>query len=161
MLSALLLIDVKVTSLSRGWSRLGLRMKRQFFPSIIVSQKILIHDKLQYRSGWNVEPLGEEMENKLYVGNLPYAATEDDLKTHFSQAGTVTSVALIKDRATGRAKGFGFVEMATADEAQKAISMLNGQDFMGRAITVNVARPPEDRPRNFGDRNRGGGRNRN
>ena len=101
------------------------------------------------------------MENKLYVGNLPYAATEDDLKAHFSQAGTVTSVALIKDRATWRAKGFGFVEMATNEEAQKAISMLNGQDFMGRAITVNVARPPEDRPRNFGDRNRSGGRNRN
>ena len=95
------------------------------------------------------------MENKLYVGNLPYATTEDELKNHFSQAGTVTSVALIKDRATGRAKGFGFVEMSTNDEAQKAISMFNGQDFMGRAITVNVARPPEDRPR--GDRNRGGG----
>jgi len=99
------------------------------------------------------------MENKLYVGNLPYAASEDDLKNHFSQAGTVTSVALIKDRATGRAKGFGFVEMATNDEAQKAISMFNGQNFMERAITVNVARPMEDRPR--GDRNRGGsGRNR-
>ncbi len=94
------------------------------------------------------------MENKLYVGNLSYAASEDDLKAHFSQAGTVTSVALIKDRATGRAKGFGFVEMATNDEAQKAISMFNGQNFMERAITVNVARPPEDRPR--GDRNRGG-----
>ena len=97
------------------------------------------------------------MENKLYVGNLPYAATEDDLKSHFSKAGTVTSVALIKDRATGRAKGFGFVEMATDEEAQKAISMFNGQNFMGRNITVNVARPPENRPRNFGDRNRGGG----
>jgi RNA recognition motif-containing protein len=94
------------------------------------------------------------MENKLYVGNLPYAATEDDLKTHFSQAGTVTSVALIKDRATGRAKGFGFVEMSTNDEAQKAISMFNGQDFMGRSITVNVARPPEDRNRGGGGRNR-------
>ena len=97
------------------------------------------------------------MENKLYVGNLPYAATEDDLKKHFSQAGTVTSTALIKDRATGRAKGFGFVEMSTAEEAQKAISMFNGQDFMGRAITVNVAKPREDKPRSFGDRNRGGG----
>jgi RNA recognition motif-containing protein len=108
-----------------------------------------------------VDTFGEEMENKLYVGNLPYAATEDDLKAHFSQAGNVTSVALIKDRATGRAKGFGFVEMASSEEAQKAISMFNGQDFMGRAITVNVARPREERPRNFGDRNRdGGGRNR-
>lgn len=101
------------------------------------------------------------MDNKLYVGNLPYAATEEQLKTHFSQAGTVTSVALIIDRASGRAKGFGFVEMASSEEAQKAISMFNGQDFMGRAITVNVAKPREDRPRgNFGDRNRGGGRNR-
>jgi RNA recognition motif-containing protein len=97
------------------------------------------------------------MENKLYVGNLPYTATEDDLKNHFSQAGTVTSVALIKDRATGRAKGFGFVELATADEAQKAITMFHGQDFMGRTITVNVARPREERPRNMGDRRGGGG----
>lgn len=97
------------------------------------------------------------MENKLYVGNLPYSATEDDLKNYFSQAGTVTSVALIKDRATGRAKGFGFVEMSSAEEAQKAISMFHSQDFMGRTITVNVARPREDRPRNFGNR-RGSGR---
>jgi RNA recognition motif-containing protein len=97
------------------------------------------------------------MENKLYVGNLPYTATEDDLKNHFSQAGTVTSVALIKDRATGRAKGFGFVELSTAEEAQKAITMFHGQDFMGRTITVNVARPREERPRNMGDRRGGAG----
>jgi RNA recognition motif-containing protein len=102
------------------------------------------------------------MENKLYVGNLPYSTTEDELTAHFSQAGNVTSVALIRDRASGRAKGFGFVEMETDEEAQKAISMFNGQDFMGRAITVNVAKPREERPqRNFGDRNRdGGGRDR-
>jgi RNA recognition motif-containing protein len=100
------------------------------------------------------------MENKLYVGNLPYAAKEEEIKQHFSQAGTVTSVALIIDRASGRAKGFGFVEMSTAEEAQKAISMFNGQDFMGRAITVNVAKPREDKPRSF-DRNRGGGGGRN
>jgi RNA recognition motif-containing protein len=106
-----------------------------------------------------VETLGEEMENKLYVGNLPYSATEEDIKNFFSKAGTVTSVALITDRATGRAKGFGFVEMASADEAQKAISMFHGQEFMGRAITVNVAKPREERPRNFGNRD-GGGRNR-
>jgi cold-inducible RNA-binding protein len=98
------------------------------------------------------------MENKLYIGNLPYTATEDDVKNHFSQAGTVTSVALIKDRATGRAKGFGFVEMSTAEEAQKAITMFHGQDFMGRTVTVNIARPREERPRNFGDRRGGGGR---
>jgi len=92
------------------------------------------------------------MDNKLYVGNLPYAATEEDLQNHFSAAGTVTSVALIKDRATGRAKGFGFVEMASAEEAQKAISMFHGQDFMGRTLTVNVARPREDRPPSGGGR---------
>lgn len=98
------------------------------------------------------------MENRLYVGNLPYAATEEQIKAHFSQAGTVTSVALITDKATGRAKGFGFVEMSNDEETQKAISMLNGNDFMGRAITVNVARPREERPkRNFGNRNRSGG----
>src|SRR5690349_6146749 len=107
------------------------------------------------RSGWIVDTSGEEMENKLYVGNLPYTATEDDLKDHFSKAGNVTSVALIKDRATGRAKGFGFVEMSSADEAQKAISMFHGQDFMGRTITVNVARPREERPPRSG----GGHRN--
>jgi RNA recognition motif-containing protein len=102
------------------------------------------------------------MENKLYVGNLPYTATEDDLQTHFSQAGNVTSVALIKDKATGRAKGFGFVEMSSAEEAQKAISMFHGQDFMGRTITVNVARPREERPqRGFGDRRGSGGGRRN
>jgi len=94
------------------------------------------------------------MENKLYVGNLPYTATEEDLQGHFSAAGTVTSVALIKDRASGRAKGFGFVEMSSAEEAQKAISMFHGQDFMGRTITVNVARPREERqPRGGGRRN--------
>ncbi|GAB4538666.1 MAG: RNA-binding protein [Anaerolineales bacterium] len=97
------------------------------------------------------------MDNKLYIGNLPYAATEEQIRSHFSQAGTVTSVALITDRATGRAKGFGFVEMASADDAQKAISMFNGQDFMGRSLTVNIAKPKEERPRNFGNRNRGGG----
>jgi RNA recognition motif-containing protein len=96
------------------------------------------------------------MDNKLYIGNLPYTATEEEVRNYFSQAGNVTSVALITDRATGRAKGFGFVEMATAEEAQKAISMFHGQDFMGRALTVNVARPREERPRNSGDRRRSG-----
>ncbi len=99
------------------------------------------------------------MDNKLYVGNLPYAATEEQVKTHFSQAGTVKSVALIIDRATGRPKGFGFVEMATAEQAQTAISMFNGKDFMGRVITVNIAKPREERPRgSFGNQNRGGAR---
>ena len=101
------------------------------------------------------------MENKLYVGNLPYAASEDDLKEHFSKAGTVTSVALIKDRATGRAKGFGFVEMSTKEEGEAAIAQFNGQQFGGRALTVNEARPREDRGGGGGrggyGGNRGGG----
>ncbi len=97
------------------------------------------------------------MENKLYVGNLAYGVTEDDLQELFSQAGTVSSVTLIKDRDTGRSKGFGFVEMATTEEAQNAINTLNGTQFQERSIVVNLARPREERgPRGGG----GGGRGR-
>lgn len=104
------------------------------------------------------------MESKLYVGNLPYSATEDELKSLFGQAGTVTSVAIIKDRETGRSKGFAFVEMSSADEAQKAISMLTGHMLGGRDLRVSIARPKEEGGgRSFGNRgggygNRGGGR---
>lgn len=84
------------------------------------------------------------MQSKLYVGNLPYSATEEELKTLFGQAGTVTSVAVIKDRETGRSKGFAFVEMSTADEAQKAISMLTGHMLGGRDLRVSIARPREE-----------------
>lgn len=83
------------------------------------------------------------MESKLYVGNLPYTATEDELSSLFGQAGTVTSVAIIKDRETGRSKGFAFIEMSNADEAQKAISILNGRDMGGRDLRVSIARPRE------------------
>jgi len=83
------------------------------------------------------------MESKLYVGNLPYTATEDELSSLFSQAGTVTSVAIIKDRETGRSKGFAFIEMSNADEAQKAINVLNGRDMGGRDLRVSIARPRE------------------
>ena len=95
------------------------------------------------------------MESKLFVGNLSYSTTEDDLKTLFAQAGMVKSVALIKDRESGRSKGFAFVEFETQAEAEKAISMLDGKEFQGRQIKVNLARPREDRPRGgnrFGDR---------
>lgn len=96
------------------------------------------------------------METKVYVGNLSYSATEDDLRTLFAKAGTVKSVALIRDRDTGRSKGFGFVEMETQAEAQKAISLLNGTQLHDRALTVNFARPREERgPGGSGDR-RGG-----
>lgn len=90
------------------------------------------------------------MESKLYVGNLSYSTTEDDLRTLFAQAGNVKSVSVIKDRDTGRSKGFAFVEMTTDDEAQKAIGLFNGQAFQERSLKVNVARPREDRPRGGG-----------
>ncbi len=96
------------------------------------------------------------METKLYVGNLAYTATEDDLRTLFAQAGAVKSVTLIKDRDTGRSKGFAFVEMDTQAEAQKAISLLNGSSLHDRALTVNLARPREDRGGGRFDKGRGG-----
>jgi len=101
------------------------------------------------------------MESKLYVGNLPYNVTEDDLRSLFAQAGEVKEVALITDRATGRSKGFGFVEMATQADAEKAIQTLNNHDMGGRPLKVSIARPREERgadgPRGGGSR-RGGGR---
>ncbi len=93
------------------------------------------------------------MESKLYVGNLSYSTTEDDLRTLFAEAGTVTSVALIKDRDSGQSKGFAFVEMSNQVEAEKAISMFNGRQMGDRELKVNMARPREERG-GFG--NRGG-----
>lgn len=94
------------------------------------------------------------MEKKLYVGGLSYNTTEDELREMFAQAGTVESATIIQDRTTGRSKGFGFVEMATAEEAQKAVEMWNGKEAGGRTLTVNPARPMEPRaPRgNWQDR---------
>jgi RNA recognition motif-containing protein len=101
------------------------------------------------------------MANVLYVGNLSYTTTEDEIRTLFSQAGTVTSVSLIKDRDTGNSKGFAFVEMGDQVEAEKAITMFNGYQLANRELKVNIARPREERPRGgFGDRggHRGGDR---
>lgn len=81
------------------------------------------------------------MGRKLYVGNLPYDTAEDQLQGLFAQAGSVESVKVMRDMATGRARGFAFVEMSSDDEAQAAITQLNGQDLGGRALTVNEARP--------------------
>lgn len=85
------------------------------------------------------------MDVKLYVGNLPYSATEDELRNLFAQAGNVTSVALIKDRETGTSRGFAFVEMSTQVEAEKAISMFNNYKLGNRELRVNLARPREER----------------
>lgn len=83
----------------------------------------------------------------MYVGNLSYSTSEDMLREHFGQAGSVASATIIQDKMTGRSKGFGFVEMASADEAQKAIEMFNEKDFEGRPLTVNIARPMTERPK--------------
>jgi RNA recognition motif-containing protein len=85
------------------------------------------------------------METKLYVGNLSYDATEEELRSLFSKAGTVQSVAIIKDRETGRSKGFAFIEMSNQAEAEAAINQLNGAQFRDRSLTVNIARPREER----------------
>ena len=85
------------------------------------------------------------MNKKLYVGGLPYAVTEDKLQEIFSAHGTVDSARVITDRFTGRSRGFGFVEMSSEEEAQTAIDSLNGSDLEGRSLTVNEARPQENR----------------
>ncbi len=85
------------------------------------------------------------MDVKLYVGNLDYGTTKEDLRTLFAQAGNVTSVALIKDRDSGRSKGFAFVTLGTQAEAQKAISMFNAYSMSNRQLTVNIAKPREER----------------
>ena len=100
------------------------------------------------------------MAKKLYVGGLPYSTTDEALKEYFSQAGSVDTATIIIDKMSGRSKGFGFVEMSTDEEAQKAIEQFNGVEFEGRKLTVNEARPMEPRaPRRdggFGGGNRGG-----
>jgi len=102
------------------------------------------------------------MSNKLFVGNLSFNTTENDLQDAFAAHGTVLEANLMVDRMTGRARGFAFVTMATPQEAQKAIEGMNGRDMDGRALTVNIARPREERPAGGGGQRRrfGGGRDR-
>jgi len=100
------------------------------------------------------------MGNKLYVGNLPYSFRDDDLQQAFAAHGTVTSAKVMMERDTGRSKGFGFVEMGSDAEAQTAINAMNGQQYGGRGIVVNEARPMEPRPPRsggYGGGNRSGG----
>ena len=96
------------------------------------------------------------MATRIYVGGLPYSATEQELTSLFSSHGTVTTANVITDKYTGQAKGFGFVEMSTDAESQAAISTLNGTMMGGRTLTVNEAKPREDRPRGGGGGDRGG-----
>jgi RNA recognition motif-containing protein len=103
------------------------------------------------------------LEVKLYVGNMTYETSEDQLRSLFAEAGAVVSVALIKDRDTGMSKGFAFVTMSSQADANKAISMFNGKDLGGRPLKVNPAKPREERPGNGGGgwrSNSGGGGNR-
>jgi len=93
----------------------------------------------------------------LYVGNLPHSTTEAELRSIFQEHGAVERVSLVTDRETGRARGFGFVEMTNAAEADKAIAALDGSDLGGRAMKVNEAKPKTDRPRSGGQRFGGGG----
>ena len=92
------------------------------------------------------------MNNKLFVGNLSFNTTENDLQDAFAPHGTVVESNLITDRTTGRARGFAFVTMSTEEEAQNAVSALNGKSIDGRAVVVNIARPREDRPAGGGER---------
>ena len=100
------------------------------------------------------------MSKRIYVGNLSYQTTESDITTLFEQAGEVESASIITDRDTGRSKGFAFVEMG-GDAADKAITQFNGTELNGRALTVNEARPREERSSNGGSRNNGRGHNGN
>ena len=98
------------------------------------------------------------MSNKLYVGNLSFRVTSEDLQEHFGAAGAVESANVVYDRETGRSRGFGFVEMASADEANAAIAQFNGQEYDGRNMVVNEARPREDRGNGGGGGGYRGGR---
>jgi len=99
---------------------------------------------------------------RLFVGNLSYQTMENDLQDYFSQAGAVNSVNLMMDKMTGKSRGFAFIEFANSDDANKAIEQFHNKDFQGRALTVNIARPREERaPQqrwSGGDRDRGGSR---
>ncbi|HEY9282804.1 MAG TPA: RNA-binding protein, partial [Pyrinomonadaceae bacterium] len=97
------------------------------------------------------------MSSKLYVGNLAFQTTSEDLRQMFAQAGTVESATVVEDRDTGRSRGFAFVEMSTKEEAEAAISQFNGQDVNGRSLTVNEAKPREDRGGGGGRGGYGGG----
>jgi len=107
------------------------------------------------------------MSSKLFVGNLSFKTTENELQDAFAAHGTVLEANLMMDRATGRPRGFGFVTMSTPEEAEKAIQELHGKDLGGRALTVNIAKPREERPggggggrRDYGGGGHGGGRDR-
>jgi cold-inducible RNA-binding protein len=99
-------------------------------------------------------------QNRLFVGNLSYQTMENDLQDYFSQAGVVTSVNLMLDKVTGKSRGFAFVEFSTSEEAEKAVEQFHNKEFQGRTLTVNVARPREERPPRWSGSARGEARDR-
>lgn len=101
--------------------------------------------------------MNQDLNKKLYVGSLPYSTTEDELREMFSQFGAISSVRIIADKFTGQSKGFGFVEMESDEDAQKAIEGINGAQLGGRTLVVNTARPPQERERSGHGERRGGG----
>jgi RNA recognition motif-containing protein len=94
-------------------------------------------------------------QNRLFVGNLSYQTMENDLQDYFSQAGIVKSVNLMLDKVTGKSRGFAFVEFATYEDANKAVEQFHNKEFQGRTLTVNVARPREERPQRWNEGARG------
>ncbi|HXJ57864.1 MAG TPA: RNA-binding protein [Verrucomicrobiae bacterium] len=96
-------------------------------------------------------------DSRLFVGNLPYQTMDGDLQEFFSAAGVVSSASVVVDKFTGKSRGFAFVEMSTAEEAAKAVEMFHNKEFQGRPLTVNIARPREDRPPRGGGGGGGGG----
>src|SRR6185295_14429663 len=96
-------------------------------------------------------------QSRLFVGNLSYQTMENDLQEYFTQAGAVTSVNLMMDKFTGKSRGFAFVEYTSGEEANRAVEMFHNKEFQGRALTVNIARPKEDRPPRSGGGGGGGG----
>jgi cold-inducible RNA-binding protein len=96
-------------------------------------------------------------ESRLFVGNLAYQTMDNDLQDYFSQAGVVTSVNVMLDKFTGKSRGFAFIEMGSAEDANKAVEMFHNKEFQGRQLTVNIARPREDRPPRAGGGGGGGG----
>jgi len=96
-------------------------------------------------------------QNRLFVGNLSYQTAENDLQDYFAQAGAVTAVSLMMDKVTGKSRGFAFVEFASSEEAIKAVEQFHNKEFQGRPLTVNVARPREERPQRWSGNPRGDG----
>ena len=137
----------------------GILSSRKCSQSVLLRFRVKTLARVKVALQFNQISKYKAMATKLYVGGLPYSTTDDAMRDHFAQAGTVVSAQVVIDRMTGRSRGFGFVEMSTDDEAKNAVAMFHGKDFGGRTITVNEARPMAPRaPRSGGGGFSGGNR---